>query len=946
MLEKPIASTRIDSSTNSSAEEIDSSQATVQRSNTMNFLTNSVRVNNVDSSQDDQLKEDAYTGYDMISDDSIHNDSRNEDCKDRIIYSRNQLVDVFRTLVDLDYEPDWITDNQNFPRRLDANGLLYLKQLVSEDFESLIEKYSDKTWHKDVKRKPPTEMMSAANAEAMNVKKMGGTDENESIDPSNNGPNNFRLNLNRPGQENSAVHNKNFSKPYNGNNNGFSNNSNNNFKNNPGLKSNERQPFGNNYRNNELRSRGENLNQNFASFRRFPNRNQNDRFNNYRQDVEPEWFTEGPISQHDTIELKGFEDDDKQNANKNAKQEPSPPHQSHVQQPSPQSQQTHSSSHQQNAQQQQPSQHQPQPFKSNFIPNHHEEAKEDYNMNQFTNLDWQNVGTHHNVDKVTIENQANSSRFARWFNDPHQQQSVINTSGNDEQIEKLFTTARNVNHTSNTHPMPFNHNLSPQHQQQQHQQQQQQQQINVQNDFFGNLMNRHPQQNAIKPQQPHPQLNNRVNQSQQQQKQQQILEASGLMNNQSNNKKTNQQLIDILQKAHINVDSLMVQQNVFKKDNMVRIQAKSAEELEAILFSNNSPPRREIQSIHAQPSHHSHPHQFNPSELFQKMCLNSNNPTNKYDIPETVQQQQHQQPINQQQSQDDNCAINPFVLNLLDAQKQKNIATSNQSMNNAMNYQAINSNLIKNQMNNRSNYMPNVPIFTPTLNQQHVEKREEKVNPFMPTSVIRKIAKEKNSLGGRGMGEANFEAVTGNHLSERSILSGGRPLEQQQLYNTQTKSVPLVNNYPMHQAGLMHQNFALATGNRWNDNNSIQQHSIDSTTPNHTNVEQKKLIHDLLYRASLKPTDQTALINNLTSKNQVQPGNAVNQFVRVTQNEEKNRLFELLKRATITGKKLPGTDSTGNKINDWFELEMQRNNNHLSPIVKENAFTLEDIERN
>ena len=63
------------------------------------------------------------------------------------------------------------------------------------------------------------------------------------------------------------------------------------------------------------------------------------------------------------------------------------------------------------------------------------------------------------------------------------------------------------------------------------------------------------------------------------------------------------------------------------------------------------------------------------------------------------------------------------------------------------------------------------------------------------------------------------------------------------------------------------------------------------------------------------------------------------------QNDNQKMLIEILQKASTNYSK--PTTETNNKINNWFELELKRNNDHLSPIVKEkNAFTLEDIERN
>ena len=64
---------------------------------------------------------------------------------------------------------------------------------------------------------------------------------------------------------------------------------------------------------------------------------------------------------------------------------------------------------------------------------------------------------------------------------------------------------------------------------------------------------------------------------------------------------------------------------------------------------------------------------------------------------------------------------------------------------------------------------------------------------------------------------------------------------------------------------------------------------------------------------------------------------------RAQQNDNQKKLIEILQKASANYGKAPA--DTGNKINNWFELELKRNNDHLSPIIKENAFTLEDIER-
>jgi len=952
-------------------EEITSNQ--VQR-RTMN-LPEPISINDVDSTQD-QLIED---GYDMISEDSIQIDSRDETdhCKKRITYSRNQLVDIYRSLADSEC-PEWIANNQNFPKRAEESGENYLSNLVEKDLKFIFDWWSHKSTADGVKKKEL----------AVNERDK----RNEHFDSGNNqnSGNNFRLNLNRPGQENGGDRggiNKEFNKnpSYNSNynsNNGFNTHpSNNNFKNNNPTKFSERQPFNSNYRNqpdrnqpdrnqpdrvdvrnsNEnrlvddrtdargfLRSRGENLNQNFASFRRFPNRNQPDRFNNFGsgsnqrhgRDTEPEWFTEGPISQHDTIELKGFDDDDggeeKSNASKNIGMSSGMNEQQQINKSSPLHQQHQSLPQAQKPQQ--PPQQPPQQSKI-FAPSN---KFDPFHETDFKKLpaDWQ----------VAIENQANSSRFAKFFNEPDHYLSPtamaqpLDNSATEEQIEKLFSSARNVNVNQNATNQPqFN------------QQQSQQQQINLQNDFFGNLMNC----NLPPRQQQHQQslqqlIDNRMH-SQHNYPNSETVEA---MNQQLNSKKTEQQLIDILQKARINVNSLIAQQNALHKDNLIKGQVKSAEELEAGLLSNGSPPARKS-NIHHQHTNQQHPahqsHQVNPADLFQNLCLNNNN---KYEMSDAQ--------LSMKQAQEDNRAINPFVLNLLDdAQKQKTIGPvlspmhqqmhqqmneqinqqmhqqinhpMNQHLNQQMN-QAISNSMMKNQMNSRSNYQPNNMMFG---TQQVEVKREEKVNPFMPTSVIRKIAKEKNSLGGnRGMSEANFETVTGNHINDRSV-GGARGREIEQKGN-------LGSNYAMTQAGLMQQNFAITTGNRWPDN-SIQQHSIDSTTPNHQNqADQQEALRNLLVRASKKQpqqqVDPNALLNNFASSKNI--GHNLTHYAKVVQNDGQKKLIEILQKASTNFGKTAATDSTGNKINDWFELEMQRNNNHLSPIIKENAFTLEDIENN
>ena len=67
-----------------------------------------------------------------------------------------------------------------------------------------------------------------------------------------------------------------------------------------------------------------------------------------------------------------------------------------------------------------------------------------------------------------------------------------------------------------------------------------------------------------------------------------------------------------------------------------------------------------------------------------------------------------------------------------------------------------------------------------------------------------------------------------------------------------------------------------------------------------------------------------------------------NQYPKA-QNDNQKKLIEILQKASTNFGRAP---EAGNKINNWFELELKRNNDHLSPIIKENAFTLEDVENN
>lgn len=948
MLEKLTAPsfTQINSTSNLFVEEEEEviNSDRVQR---MMNLPEPISINRVNITRD-QLNDD---GYDLISDESIQNDSREEvDNSKRIIYSRERLLDISK-LIDFDYCPKWIKDNPDFPKRVEfSDGLCYLDKLIN--YENHFN-FSNKRY------KPTNE-----GAIDQNKKELSGKNEDRRNQPSpfqSNSQQTIRsfdnldrgndFNRERAFDQNS---NPNVKSGYNNHSNYNSNNG--NYKNNNIPMNSQNNKFGDrqamfNHNNNNrngmndrmmddrndgrgfsqgLRSRGENLSQNFASFRRFQNRNQpNDRYHNpshsnygQRAHDEPEWFTGGPVSQHDTIELKGFnEDDDKLNSGNvpsSNSQQQSPHH------PMPSNQQQQQQQ-QQPAQQAQPSAGQQQQFKSNLAVDHRSNGvRNDFDLNDFTNIDWQNVDARHNVDKVTIENQANSSRFARWFNDqnePHhqshdshsqQQQSQPQTgtmNATEDQIEKLFSSARNfniINPNINSTQQP----LTPQFDQQQ-------QQINLQNDFFGNLMNRNLQPNIqqqlhqqyLKAQQQHlqnppQQFINRMNQQQAQEDE---------MSN-AGEKKTDQQLFNILQKARINMNGLIAHQNVLNQDNIIRGQVKSAEELEASLLNNNSPPESRRLS-HPMVLNQDSPsvlrNDVNPADLFQKMSLNGNN-TSKFGSA----------------SQDDNCAINPFVMNLLDdAQKQKN--------------------MLNNVMNNRNfnqQQMPNMMIYN--NNSQQPERREEKVNPtnpFMPTSVIRKIAKEKNSLGAvggnKGLSETNFEIVTGNHISERSILHSRAIAEEQQRQFNQAKG--LSNNFAINPATLaqQQQNFAIATSNRWGDN-SIQQPTIDSTTPNHTTVQQnREALRNILIKASKRPVDPNTLFNNMASKN---PGN--NQQYPKVQNDNQKKLIEILQKASTNYNKVPGEG--GNKINNWFDLELKRNNDLLSPIIKENAFTLEDIENN
>ena len=68
----------------------------------------------------------------------------------------------------------------------------------------------------------------------------------------------------------------------------------------------------------------------------------------------------------------------------------------------------------------------------------------------------------------------------------------------------------------------------------------------------------------------------------------------------------------------------------------------------------------------------------------------------------------------------------------------------------------------------------------------------------------------------------------------------------------------------------------------------------------------------------------------------------IQQSIRKT---DQQKLIDILQKASNCGKQQSTTDNSL-KINNWFESEFKRNNDLLSPIIKESAFKLEDIEKN
>ena len=570
-----------------------------------------------------------------------------------------------------------------------------------------------------------------------------------------------------------------------------------------------------------LRSRGENLNQNFAQgFRRFPNRNQQDgrQGGHQHKQEEPEWFTEGPISQHDTIELKGFdEDEDKLGASKNSSNSNVPPHHSPPQQ-----------------QQQQQSRNNAPPMKAN----HHAQQRDDFDLSELSNFDWQNVNAHPNVDKDTIESIENSSRFARWFNDQPPAQSSEN------QLERLFSNAR---------PPPPNHlnaNLMNSQQLQQLHLQQQQQQLHLQNDFMGNLMGRGNLAgnlagnlgpvaggnglNSIKQQ-----INNNSN----------LLhgypikqpEVEVLFN--SPQKKTDQQLLNILQKARINVDNLMGQQREIGQDQRApKGHVKSAEELEASLFGSPEVPSTAM-GCPQQPAQHV------TADLLRKLCLNSNQSDQANKPPQHLPQHQPPNQPLQQFMREENSAINPFVMNLLDAQKLKNASPVNRGKPN--------------------NYLPNMMFNN---SGGGVGSSQEKVhNPFMPTSVIRKIAaKEKNVQMNRNVNAnmneiVNFETVTGNQVSERSILN------RLGLGDSQPRAMNHQDNFiaNLSQPNVMKQNFAITTADSWNND---PHHGNFNMHPQHLQQQQHPAMNQSMEGARAMHNNEE--LKNILMKAQTRKPNA------------------------------------------------------------------------
>lgn len=82
--------------------------------------------------------------------------------------------------------------------------------------------------------------------------------------------------------------------------------------------------------------------------------------------------------------------------------------------------------------------------------------------------------------------------------------------------------------------------------------------------------------------------------------------------------------------------------------------------------------------------------------------------------------------------------------------------------------------------------------------------------------------------------------------------------------------------------------------------------------------------------------------NNLTEEDD--PKHQGNHPIKIQTNDQR-KLIEILQKASTNHGKLSNTEKSF-KINNWFDLELRKNNDLLSPITKDNAFTLEDIEKN
>lgn len=148
-----------------------------------------------------------------------------------------------------------------------------------------------------------------------------------------------------------------------------------------------------------LRARGEDLSNNFGANRNFANRNgydnqhqhQRQRFDSRRQEEEPEWYVNGPTSQHDVIELNGFESGDSSEEDKPKETK------------------------EKVAQRIQPNES----FQAKPQAAEEEKVKEDlFDLEEIFKLDWQRSLTEPVAVDRSGENDPNigSSKFAKWFN--------------------------------------------------------------------------------------------------------------------------------------------------------------------------------------------------------------------------------------------------------------------------------------------------------------------------------------------------------------------------------------------------------------------------------------------------------------------------------------------------------------------------------------------------